>query len=112
MMEAIQSVTQFESLRDNTEKPVVFVFSADWCPDCRFLDVFIDEVAAEYEDRLTLVKIDRDAYAEICDSLEIMGIPSFVAFLGGQVVSRFVNGKRKTRAEVEEFLDGVLHKPN
>lgn len=94
------------------QKPVVMIFSADWCPDCRYLDVFIDEVAVDYQDRLTFYKVNRDEFGELCETLDIMGIPSFVAYQDGKVIGRFVNSKRKSREEVEDFLNVILSKPH
>lgn len=110
-MEWIQSTDEYNRLVQQ-DKPVVMIFSADWCPDCRYLDVFIDEVATDYADRVELHKVNRDEFGDLCESLEIMGIPSFVAYKEGKVVGRFVNSKRKTREEVEDFLNGVLSKPH
>ncbi|GMA49625.1 thiol reductase thioredoxin [Alicyclobacillus contaminans] len=90
------------------EQPSVMLFSAGWCPDCRYLDRFIDEVVDAYADRATFYKVDRDAFPELCETLDILGIPSFLAYRNGQVIGRFVSKLRKTRDEVERFLDEVL----
>jgi thioredoxin-like negative regulator of GroEL len=108
-MEWIQSNDEFFT-KAREEKPTVFLFTAGWCPDCRFLDPFIDEVVAEYGDRFNFYKVNRDEFGDLCETLDIMGIPSFVVYKGGQVINRFVNGKRKTRQEIEAFLDDTLAK--
>ncbi|MBX5436937.1 MAG: thioredoxin family protein [Alicyclobacillaceae bacterium] len=110
-MEQVQSMDEFFTLaREQT--PTVMLFSAGWCPDCRYLDVFIDDVVNDYEGRMRFFKVDRDQFPELCETLDILGIPSFVVYRGGEVVGRFVNGKRKTRQEVEDFLNGVLERLN
>lgn len=106
-MRAITSLDEyFTVVRE--DKPAVMIFSAGWCPDCRYLDVFIDDVEEKYRDQMDFYKVDRDQFLELCETLDIMGIPSFLVYRRGQVVGRFVNGKRKTREEVEGFLDEVL----
>jgi thiol-disulfide isomerase/thioredoxin len=108
-MEAIQSMEQFFTLV-REDKPTVMVFSADWCPDCRYMETYIDDVVAEYQDRVRFYLVDRDKFLDLCETLEVLGIPSFIAYKDGKVISRFVNGKRKTRQEVTDFLDDALAK--
>ena len=110
-MDWIQSLDEYVSTVQR-ETPVVMVFSADWCADCRYLDFFIDDVAAQYAGKLDMFKVNRDEFGDLCETLEIMGIPSFLVYRNGEVVNRWVNGKRKTREEVEDFLNTVLQKPH
>lgn len=110
-MKNIESMDEYFTLVRG-DQPVVMLFSADWCPDCRFLDRFIDEVEAVYEGTFTFYKVDRDAFPELCETLEIMGIPSFLGYQQGNILGRFVSKLRKTRAEVESFLDDLASKAN
>ncbi|MBB6730745.1 thioredoxin family protein [Cohnella zeiphila] len=86
----------------------VAVFKAEWCGDCRFIDPFMPEVEAAYADRLTLIEIDRDELPDLCSELNILGIPSFIAFREGKELVRFVSKLRKTRDEIEQFLDRAV----
>ncbi|WEK53427.1 MAG: thioredoxin family protein [Candidatus Cohnella colombiensis] len=86
----------------------VAVFKTTWCGDCHFMDPFIGEVEASYSDRLTMVEIDRDELPDLCSELNILGIPSFIAFKQGNELVRFVSKLRKTRAEIEQFLDRAV----
>jgi thioredoxin-like negative regulator of GroEL len=106
-MKAIESLDEYFTIV-RQEQPAVMIFSAGWCPDCRYLDVFIEDVERAYADRLAFYKVDRDKFLDLCETLDILGIPSFLVYRSGQIVGRFVNGKRKTREEVEAFLDDVL----
>lgn len=100
-MEKLQSVEQFEQLKNNEK--VVFVFSADWCPDCRFIDPFMPEVEAKFA-AMQFIYVDRDDYIDLCVNHDIFGIPSFLAFDHGTETGRFVSKDRKTQAEIEAFL--------
>ena len=51
--------------------------------------------------------INRDHLMDLCVELEIFGIPSFVAFKGGKEVGRFVNKERKTRQQIESFIESL-----
>ncbi|WP_270179619.1 thioredoxin family protein [Alkalihalobacillus sp. CinArs1] len=84
----------------------VFLFSADWCPDCRVIEPFLPELEQEYKE-LTFYYVDRDQHIELCQELNVFGIPSFVAFNEGEETGRFVSKNRKTREEIEDFLSSV-----
>lgn len=86
-------------------KPTVVLFKTTWCPDCHYLDPFIDDVVKKYENDLTFVQVDRDELPDLCQQYNILGIPSFIVFKQGKELVRFVSKLRKTRGEIEEFLD-------
>lgn len=90
------------------DRLTVAIFKATWCKDCHFIEPFIADVEAAYADRITMVEIDRDDMADLCGELNILGIPSFIAFRKGQELVRFVSKLRKTREEIEQFLDRAV----
>jgi len=89
-------------------KPCVLVFKAEWCGDCRFIEPFMPEVEAAYADELDFCEVDRDELPKLAEELGILGIPSFVVFKEGREVVRFVSKLRKTREEIEAFLDRAV----
>lgn len=99
----LKSIEEFQQLKNKGAH--VFLFTADWCGDCRFLDPFLPEIEEKYKDKFTFVSVDRDEFIELCQELDIFGIPSFVAFQDGKELGRFVSKDRKTKEEVENFLD-------
>jgi len=100
-MNALQSEEQFSTLKN--EGKTVFLFSADWCPDCRFIDPFMPEVESKFPE-FNFIYVDRDKFIDICIELDVFGIPSFVAFNNGEETGRFVSKDRKTQEEIEAFL--------
>jgi thioredoxin-like negative regulator of GroEL len=90
------------------DRLTVAIFKTTWCKDCHYIEPFISDVEAAYADRLTMVEVDRDDMADLCSELNILGIPSFIAFRKGQELVRFVNKLRKTREEIEQFLDRAV----
>ena len=102
-MKNLQSLEEFQQLKNNGTH--VFLFTADWCGDCRFLDPFLPEIEEKYKEKFTFVSVDRDKFIQLCQELDIFGIPSFVAFQDGKELGRFVSKDRKTKEEVENFLD-------
>lgn len=89
----------------STGKYVLF-FTADWCPDCRFIKPAIPEIEAEFS-QFEFILVDRDENIDLCQEMMIMGIPSFVVYEDGKEKARFVNKDRKTKKEVEDFLNNI-----
>lgn len=101
-MKILQSTEQFNLLVNNDK--TIFVFSAGWCPDCRFIEPFMPAVEAKYQD-FTFVLVDRDQFIDLCIDLDVFGIPSFVSFQNGKETGRFVSKDRKTQTEIESFIE-------
>lgn len=88
-----------------TGKYVLF-FTADWCPDCRFIKPAMPEIEANFS-QFEFILVDRDENIDLCQEMMIMGIPSFVVYEDGKEKARFVNKDRKTKKEVEDFLNNI-----
>lgn len=98
---------QFHELTSSSNLTVA-VYKADWCSDCKYIDPFMPEVEEQYKDRLSLIQIDVDELEEVSREQNIMGIPSFVAYENGRELVRFVNKLRKSRTEIEDFLNKAV----
>jgi thiol-disulfide isomerase/thioredoxin len=103
-MEKLTSIEQFETLKN--EERTLFLFSADWCPDCRVIEPFLPGIEANYPE-YTFIYVDRDEYIDLCGELDIFGIPSFVGFSYGKELGRFVSKNRKTQDEIEDFITSL-----
>ncbi|SFJ10850.1 Thioredoxin [Halobacillus dabanensis] len=88
------------------QESVIFLFSADWCPDCRVIEPFLPELEEKY-DGWTFVYVDRDKFIHICAENDVFGIPSFLAFKNGEEIGRFVSKNRKTQEQIEEFITSL-----
>lgn len=110
-MQKISSEAQFKEViaRPNT---TIIKFYATWCPDCHRIDPFMPEVEEAYRSQVTMYEIDRDELMELCQRLDIFGIPSFVAFKNGKEITRFVSKLGKSRAEVEQYLNTTIQVAN
>ena len=102
MMNSLTSMEMFEEKKKNNQI-VVFVFSANWCPDCMFIKPFMPKLIEKYSD-YEYIYVDRDQYIDLCQQLNVLGIPSFVAFKNNEECGRFVSKLRKTEAQIDEFL--------
>ncbi|MFS0775647.1 thioredoxin family protein [Neobacillus sp. 3P2-tot-E-2] len=103
-MKNLVSMEQFEQLRDGGK--TIFMFSANWCPDCRVIEPILPEIEEKFSE-FTFFHIDRDQFIELCQQLDVYGIPSFIAFEKGKELGRFVSKDRKTQEEIEAFINGL-----
>ncbi|CDN42179.1 MULTISPECIES: co-chaperone YbbN [Paenibacillus] len=106
----MRKVTTDEQFRETVASSgvTVAVFKTTWCPDCHFIDPFMPEIEQNYAGRIEFIEIDRDDLPELCSELNILGIPSFIAFREGKEVIRFVSKLRKSRDEIEQFLGRAI----
>ena len=100
-MEHVKDLEHFKKISEN--ETAVFMFSADWCPDCRVIEPFLPRVEADFP-TFHFYYVDRDQFIDLCGELSIFGIPSFLAYANGQEIHRFVSKDRKTQEEIEKFL--------
>jgi thiol-disulfide isomerase/thioredoxin len=103
-MEKLQSMEQFDKLKN--EERTIFMFSADWCSDCRVIEPILPGIQADYPE-YSFILVDRDEFIDLCGDLAIFGIPSFIAFHSGVEAGRFVSKDRKSQTEIEEFINGL-----
>ncbi len=105
-MNNLITITSMEDYSKAILGKSILVFSTTWCPDCHFLKTFIDDLVNDNQD-WTFYYIDRDQMIDLCVDLEVMGIPSFIAYQDGKEVGRFVSKLRKTQSEIQSFIDGL-----
>lgn len=103
-MEAVHTEQEFRE-KIGGDKPTIAVFKADWCKDCVFIDPFMPSVEEDNAERFQFIVVDRDELPDLCSEYNILGIPSFIAYKNGQELIRFVSKLRKTREEIQTFLD-------
>ena len=103
----ISSAEQFRAAIESEELTIA-VFKANWCVDCHFIDPFMPELMEQYAGRAAFVEVDRDDFPDLCAELNILGIPSFIAFSSGKELIRFVSKLRKDRSEIEQFVDRAI----
>lgn len=60
------------------DKPCLIDFYADWCGPCRTIAPILEELASEYEGKLTIYKIDTEAEKELAAMFGIQSIPSLL----------------------------------
>lgn len=85
---------------------VLVDFWAAWCGPCKMIAPILDEIAEEYEGKLTVAKLNIDENPEAAPTYGVRGIPALLLFKEGKVVATKVGANPK--AAIKAFIDENL----
>ena len=105
-MKRLQQLKEDQLIETIGNGEVVLFFTAGWCPDCRFIKPAMPEIEQDFSD-YTFYEVDRDENIDLAAELNVFGIPSFIVYDNGKEIGRFVNKDRKTKQQVEDFLNNL-----
>lgn len=85
---------------------MVMDFWAPWCGPCRMVAPIIDELAAEYEGRVLIGKLNVDDNNDASVAFGVRNIPTIVFIKNGEVIERKVGAQSK--AALVEAIEKLL----
>ncbi|KKW32310.1 MAG: Thioredoxin [Candidatus Uhrbacteria bacterium GW2011_GWA2_53_10] len=88
MSEVTLNQDSFDTTVLQSKKLVFIDFWAPWCGPCRVMGPIIEELAGEMPDVL-VAKVNVDDEPDLAQQYNILSIPTFMMFKGGQVVDQF-----------------------
>jgi len=96
----------FETTVGGSTQLVLLDFWATWCAPCKMLRPVVEELATEYEGRVTVAELDVDANPVTASKFGVLSIPSLILFRDGKPADRIVGYKPK--AYLRQKIDAVL----
>ncbi|HKZ97146.1 MAG TPA: thioredoxin [Hyphomicrobiaceae bacterium] len=88
-------------------EPVLVDFFAEWCGPCKAMAPALEQLAAELEGKVKVVKLDVDQNPAVTGTYGIRAMPTLMLFKGGKVAAQHV-GALVQKKKLEEWLNGSL----
>jgi thioredoxin 1 len=108
MSEHIKNVSDdsFDADVLKSSQPVLVDYWAAWCGPCKMIAPMLEEVATEFEGKVTVAKLNVDENQETAAKFGIRGIPTLMLFKDGKVAATKVGALSKS--QLTEFLNGAI----
>lgn len=107
MAEVILTDDNFEAEVLNSDVPVLVDFWAPWCGPCQMMGPLVDELANEMDaSKVKIAKINVDENQTTAGKFQVLSIPTFLMFKGGEKVDTAVGGM--TKEKLQEFVEKQL----
>ena len=91
----------FESEVEKHEKLTVVDFWATWCGPCRMIAPILDQLAADYDGKVKVTKLDVDANIKTATKFNVRSIPMLLFFKDGKVVDQIVGAVPRQAIEAK-----------
>ena len=100
--------SNFDREVNQSGKPVIVDFWAEWCGPCKMIAPLLDEIAKESGDRFRVAKVNIDDNSALMQRFNVRAVPTLLFFRDGEVRDQLVGGApKKSIVEKLEALIGA-----
>ncbi len=103
-MTAFVSDAEFDAAVLEAPVPVLVDFWADWCAPCKAMDPVLEQLAAEFEGRVRIVKLDVAANPATTIRFGVRNMPTMMLFKDGEPTDMRVGGGQ-SRVQLTKWLE-------
>ena len=96
----------FEEIVIKSDLPVLVDFWAEWCGPCKLLSPTIDKIAASFDGKVTVGKVNVDHHPSLAADFKVRGIPNILIFKAGEVKEQLVGNVPEDK--ITEELNKII----
>lgn len=99
-MKAFASESDFNAAI-RSPKTIIVKFETTWCPDCKRLNQYVDELVQAFD--FDWYSADRDLLPQLAEKYDVLGIPSLLAFKNEKKIGH-LRADNQTPEQIKTYL--------